>query len=100
MNPSAPLPPGGPLVVQVAFAGARQLLDRAAHPGVDPAQFEAALQPLLTERLRRLPAELGLHPERHPVCGLSSLAIGGGHAVLPGVRSLAVTATRLPAPVR
>lgn len=63
--------------MQVAFAGARQLLDPAAHPDVDPAQFEAALQPLLTARLRRLPAELGLHPDRHPVCGLASLAIGG-----------------------
>ncbi len=73
---TCPPPPGLPLVVQLGFAGSRRLLDRAAHPGVDPAQFEAALQPLLTARLRRVPAELGLHPDRHPVCGLSSLAIG------------------------
>jgi hypothetical protein len=64
-----------PLVLQLGFAGNRHLLDRAAHPDADPARFEAALQPLLTDRLRRLPAELGL-THRHFVCGLSSLAIG------------------------
>jgi hypothetical protein len=72
-----PVPPPIPLVVQLGFVGSRRLVDAAAQPGVDPAAFAAALQPLLTARLARLPAELGLEPQRHPVCGVSSLAIGG-----------------------
>lgn len=77
MPAAAPSPPGLPLVVQLGFAGSRALLDAAAHPGVDAAQFDAALLTQLTDRLRRLPAELGLDPDRHFICGLSSLAIGG-----------------------
>jgi hypothetical protein len=72
-----PSPPPIPLVVQFGFVGSRRLVDSAAPSGLDPAAFAKALQPLLAARLTRLPAELGLDPQRHPVCGLSSLAIGG-----------------------
>ncbi len=70
-------PPPIPLVVQLGFVGSRQLVDAAAHPGVDPARFADALQPLLVARLAGLPGDLGLDAQRHPVCGVSSLAIGG-----------------------
>lgn len=76
MTSTSPSTPAIPLVVQVAFAGKRRLLDPADHPTVDPAAFRAALGALLTERMRRLPSELGLSTQ-HEVCALSSLAAGG-----------------------
>lgn len=81
MNDSASSPGSArlPLVVQLAFAGLRFLIETAAHPGVDAAGFEAAVARWLTERLRRLSEEPGLGP-RPFVCGLSSLALGGGLA--------------------
>jgi len=65
MNPAPATDPvpGLPLVVQMAFIGSRQVLDVAAHPGVDPVPFEAALQQQLIERLRALPADLALETE-------------------------------------
>jgi len=76
MKPNLVSPSGLPLVVQVAFAGKRRLLDTTRHPAVDPKTFHEALAGQLTERLRRLPSDLGLSP-RHAVCALSSLAAGG-----------------------
>lgn len=64
-----------PLVVQVAFAGARTLFDPVAHPAVDPAAFEQDVQRWLTDRLPRLTGDLRL-TGRHRLSGLSSLAIG------------------------
>lgn len=69
-------PSGLPLVVQVAFAGKRVLLTPEQAATVDPTAFHDALTAQLTERLRRLPGNLGLS-SRHRVCALSSLAIGG-----------------------
>lgn len=63
-------------MAQVASAGKRRLLDPARHPSVDPKAFQAALAGQLTERLRRLPADLGISP-RHEIGALSSLAAGG-----------------------
>ncbi len=73
-HPPSAAPPI-PLVVQVGFVGSRRLLDAAAV--VSPAAFEDALLPMLSARLQRLSTELGLDHERHPLCGLSSLAVGG-----------------------
>ena len=67
---------GLPLVVQVGFAGARELFDPPAHPGVDPAVFETAVQEQLISLLRRLPQELNLGPQFF-LCGISQIAIGG-----------------------
>jgi hypothetical protein len=67
--------PGLPLVVQVGFAGSRRLFDLEAHPEVDAADFEAALQAGLRDRLSRLALELGLG-DKHFLCGISQVAIG------------------------
>jgi hypothetical protein len=72
---AAPTEPGLPLVVQLSFAGSRQLFDPTAQPGLDAAAFHDAVQRHLTERLRQLPAELGLG-DRYFFCGLSQLAVG------------------------
>jgi hypothetical protein len=61
--------------VQLGFVGSRRLLDAAAV--VSPTAFEDALLPMLGARLQRLSADLHLDRERHPLCGLSSLAVGG-----------------------
>lgn len=76
MKPNPSTPPGLTLVVQVAFAGKRVLLTPEQAAVVDRVRFHAALELQLTERLRRVPADLGL-TSRHRVCALSSLAIGG-----------------------
>jgi hypothetical protein len=64
-----------PLVVQVGFAGSRQLFERE-NSRVNPRQFEEAVTAQLTKFLEKLPAELGLS-ERHFLCGISQAAIGG-----------------------
>lgn len=68
---TAPLP----LVVQLGFAGARQLYKPEQHPGLDAPAFEAALQQELMNVLRQLPADLGLGPQ-HFLCGISQIAVG------------------------
>jgi hypothetical protein len=73
-NPPSAAPPI-PLVVQIGFVGSRRLLDAASAPEV--AAFEAALLPILRARLQCLSADLRLDHGRHPLCGLSSLAVGG-----------------------
>lgn len=69
---SAPTP-GLPLVVQVAFAGKRRLIEPVPPAPFDAAAFEAAVTAALGDRLRRFQEELGAAG----VCGLSSLAVGG-----------------------
>jgi hypothetical protein len=71
-NPNLALP----LVVQIGFAGPRDLLDPKEYPGIDPDRFEAELQRQLTEWLKRLRQELTLGP-RFFLCGISQIAIGG-----------------------
>jgi hypothetical protein len=80
-NPTPPLP----LVVQVAFAGPRHLAPPPALAGSD--SFPIALERCLKERLYWLPADLGLS-ERHEICGVSSLAIGGDLAFTRACQSL------------
>ena len=72
---SPPVPLVVPLVVQVGFAGSRQLFDSAGLGAGEVATLEADLAAQLTERLARLPALLGL-TEHHLLCGLSQVAIG------------------------
>lgn len=88
--PSSPAAPGLPVVVQLSFAGSRILLDSKSHPGVDEALFHDAVRRHLTERLRALPAELGLS-DRHFVCGLSQLAIGADTLFTRACRDLSWT---------
>jgi hypothetical protein len=66
---------GLPLVVQLGFAGSRNLFKQKDHPQVDALAFEKAVQHHLSNRLARLLPQLGLG-ERHFFCGLSQLAIG------------------------
>ena len=68
--------PTVPLVVQVGFAGSRQLFDSAGLGPAEVAALEADLGAQLIERLGRLPVLLGLS-EKHFLCGLSQVAIGG-----------------------
>ena len=78
MKPIKPNPstsPGLPLVVQLGFAGSRQLYDPQAYPDIDEAAFHVATCQLLTERLALLPKELGVAAP-YFFCGLSQLAIG------------------------
>lgn len=73
---SGPCPLSLPLVVQVGFAGARNLLDSETHPGIDAAAFEAAILPQLSAFLQELPDQLGLST-LHFLCGVSQIAVGG-----------------------
>lgn len=88
--PASAHQPGLPLVVQVAFAGSRRLLDTSAHPGVDRARFEAAVEAHLTDRLRQLPAELGLSAQAHFLCAHSQLAIGADTLFTRACRTLEI----------
>ena len=72
----AALGPTVPVVVQIGFAGSRQLFDTASLSQAQLIALEAQLGALLTERLGRLPALLGLS-EQHFLCGLSQVAVGG-----------------------
>lgn len=76
MNAPSSMSPGLALAVQVAFVGKRVLLDPAPPSPEEAAAFHQALESALTERLRRLPDDLAL-TDRHQICGISSLAIGG-----------------------
>ncbi len=73
--PPERLPPTLPLVVQVGFAGSRMLYGSEAAPAAQTEAFDTALLPTLVERLRELPARLGLGPQ-HLLCGVSQVAIG------------------------
>jgi hypothetical protein len=69
---AAPLP----LVVQLGFAGSRELLDESQHAGIDVASFEAEVETWLAARIRQLRTDLALE-DHHFFCGVSALAIGG-----------------------
>jgi hypothetical protein len=79
MKPApAALPTNVPLVIQLGFAGARELFDREAHPTVDAQKFEDAVTAQLAAQLQNLPAHLGIHAQgAHFFCGISQIAIGG-----------------------
>jgi hypothetical protein len=65
-----------PLVVQLGFAGSRQLLDvENGGTPADPADFETKIQQWMGPRLKQLHADLGLQP-RHFFCGVSAIAVG------------------------
>jgi hypothetical protein len=74
-HPASGPGPGIPVVVQLGFAGSRQLFDAVAHPGIERAEFERAVQEHLAHRLRALPEELRLSGA-HFFCGFSQLAVG------------------------
>ncbi|MGE0551886.1 MAG: hypothetical protein AB7R55_00520 [Gemmatimonadales bacterium] len=74
-RPVATGEPPLPLVVQIGFAGSRQLLAAGRSAPGQTTEFEEALEPLLTARLAALPGELGLSA-KHFCCGISQLAIG------------------------
>lgn len=67
---------GLPLVLQVAFAGKRCLLDPARATESTTAAFHKAVTRMLSERLSRLPSDFSLPPS-YRICGISSLAVGG-----------------------
>ena len=60
-----------PCVVQLGFAGSRQLLP----PGSQNAALDAQIQAYLAQQLDALPTALGLSPS-HFLCGISQIAIG------------------------
>jgi hypothetical protein len=79
-NSTAPNMEPVPLVVQIGFAGARQLFDASAYPELNHnpelnAQFQAAVTAYLTQRLQQLRQELKL-ASHHELVGVSSLAKG------------------------
>jgi hypothetical protein len=80
-------PSGLPLVVQLSFAGSRYLFDAEAYPDIDAEQFHAAVRQHLSERLGRLPVELGLR-DRHFFCAHSQLAIGADTLFTQACRDL------------
>lgn len=79
-SPFAPPPSPIPLVIQLGFAGARQLIDKKAFPNTDPAIFATAVENALYDLLQSLPTELGLGEAPVFFCGISQLAIGGDAA--------------------
>lgn len=78
-----------PVVVQLGFAGSRQLF---AEDGLSKEQedaFLATIEAHLTERLRRLPVDLHLG-KRHFLCGISQVAIGGDTLFTRACRALEI----------
>lgn len=76
MQPSpASVTPTLPIVVQVGFAGSRQLYGTQRIEPAQAAEFDAALLEAMVERLRELPQVLQLSPQ-HLLCGVSQVAIG------------------------
>jgi hypothetical protein len=67
--------PRFPLVVHVALAGSRQLYDARAHPELRAEEIERQVAAQCEQRLRELPAALGLS-DQHFLCGVSQLAAG------------------------
>lgn len=73
--------------LKVAFVGKRALLEGGAHSAPEAAAALEQLQSALTDRLRRLPAEMT--PARPPqAVGLSSLAVGGDRLFTQACRAL------------
>jgi hypothetical protein len=69
--------PAIPLVVQLGFAGSRNLSDAAIHlDAVRSARFEEDVCQLLIELIAHLRSELKLSSQ-HFFCGVSQIAIGG-----------------------
>jgi hypothetical protein len=69
------VPPSIPIVVQVGFAGSRNLFNLSQHRNLDPADLEAQAYECLLTRLAELGARLGLS-DRHVLCGISQIAVG------------------------
>jgi hypothetical protein len=83
------LPPTLPLVVQVGFAGSRLLYGSARVPAAQADAFDAVLLPALVERLKELPARLGLAPQ-HRLCGVAQVAIGADTLFAQALQTLAL----------
>lgn len=67
-----------PLVIQLGFAGTRELYDAKAHPKIDRATFETDVAHQLADLLKHLRSTLNLPANSHVFfCGLSQIAIGG-----------------------
>lgn len=66
-----------PVVVQLGFAGSRELFDPATN---------AAIRGYLIERLKKLPGELGLS-EQHVLCGISQAAVGADTLFIEACRA-------------
>jgi hypothetical protein len=69
------VPPTIPIVVQVGFAGSRNLFNLSRHPDLDPAELEAQAYECLVRRLGELRETLGLS-RHHVLCGISQVAVG------------------------
>ncbi|HTR10544.1 MAG TPA: hypothetical protein VMJ11_28555 [Paraburkholderia sp.] len=69
------VPPTIPIVVQVGFAGSRNLFNASQHHDLDPADLEAQAFERLLERLVELRVKLGLC-DQHVLCGISQIAVG------------------------
>jgi hypothetical protein len=68
------LPPTLPIVVHLGFAGSRRLYDEQPIDAAQSAVFDQQLVVALGDRLRELPARLGL--TQHLLCGISGVAVG------------------------
>jgi len=79
-----------PLVVQLGFAGSRNLLDGSAHHGpAGSSDLEGQVCQLLAGIISNLPAKLGLSPQ-HFLCGISQIAIGGDAVFTRACQSLKI----------
>lgn len=79
-----------PLVVQLGFAGSRNLFDATDVPNaIGPDEFEGKVCQELTEFIRHLPSVLGLSP-RHFLCCISQIAIGGDTVFTRACQSLGI----------
>jgi hypothetical protein len=88
-TPPDRLPPTLPLVVHVGFAGSRMLYASTRLPAARAETFDAALLPVLVDRLRELPQQLGLGPH-HLLCGVSQLAAGADTLFARALEALAL----------
>ena len=86
MNPSNPAC-FLPCVVQVGFAGSRQLFDPPPE-GAEANRLHAAVVAHLRRRLESLTGTLGLDKHRHFLCGISQIAVGADTAFTRTCREL------------
>lgn len=78
-----------PLVIQLGFAGARDLFVASEHQRIDP-EFTNYVTSAIATLLEQLPTELGLTKHQFFFCGISQIAIGADQAFAEACQRLGI----------
>jgi hypothetical protein len=89
MSESHPAARALPCVIQLGFAGSRQLFEPAPPDPATADNWHQAVLDYLTDCLRKLPEKLGLRPD-HFLCGISQIAIGADTVFTEACKKLAI----------